>query len=121
MVSLDDTVCPDCGGYLAGYDHVKRIIRSKYGDRKFINIPRYRCKHCYRLHRAIPSYILPYKHYEIEVINGVVEGLITSDTLGFEDYPCEITMKRWCADKPTEYVLTKRASYLRMAVERRSM
>ena len=29
------------------------------------------------------------------MIRGVLEGLITSDTLGFEDYPCEATMANW--------------------------
>lgn len=95
MVEQGSVVCPNCGGYLSGYDHVKRIVRSKYGDRKFVNIPRYRCKRCKRLHRAIPSYILPYKQYETDIIQGVIEGLITSDTLGFEDFPCEMTVTRW--------------------------
>lgn len=97
MVEMGARSCPNCGGHLVGYDHVKRIFRTKYGDRKFVNIPRYRCKRCKRLHRAIPSYILPYKQYETEIIQGVIEGLITSDTLGFEDHPCEMTMTRWRA------------------------
>lgn len=37
----------------------------------------------------------PYKQYEAELISGVLEGLITVETLDFEDYPCESTMKRW--------------------------
>lgn len=37
----------------------------------------------------------PYKQYEAEIIDGVREGLIDSSTLGFEDYPSEMTMKRW--------------------------
>lgn len=39
-------------------------------------------------------YIL-FKHYEADIIDGVVEGLIGPDTLGYEDFPCEETMKRW--------------------------
>lgn len=39
--------------------------------------------------------IYPYKQYESEIIDGVIEGLITCDTVGFEDYPCELTMIRW--------------------------
>ena len=30
-----------------------------------------------------------------KIIDGVIEGLITCDTVGFEDYPCELTMIRW--------------------------
>lgn len=43
--------------------------------------------------------MLPYKQYEAEVIIGVLEGLITCETLGFEDYPCEMTMSRWIAQE----------------------
>lgn len=99
MVDVGVMVCPNCGGYLSGYDHVSRIIRTKGGDSSFIKVCRYRCKRCNRLHRAIPDCILPYKRYETEVIRGVIEGLITCETLGYEDYPCELTMKRWCAQR----------------------
>lgn len=95
MIRIGVRVCPDCGGYLSGYDHVQRIVRTKYGNRNFVDIPRYRCRRCKRLHRAIPAYILPHKQYETEIVRGVVEGLITCETLGFEDYPCELTMKHW--------------------------
>ena len=30
---------------------------------------------------------------------GVIEGLITPETLGYEDYPCEMTMHRWMNEK----------------------
>ena len=46
----------------------------------------------------LPDYILPYKHYESEIIFGVLEGLIDLDTYGYEDYPCETTMNRWRAE-----------------------
>lgn len=47
------------------------------------------------IHRFLPECVHPYKQYDAEIIDGVIEGLIDSDTLGFEDYPCEMTMKRW--------------------------
>ncbi|MEQ2698093.1 DUF6431 domain-containing protein, partial [Hungatella hathewayi] len=46
-------------------------------------------------HRELPDYIFPYKQYEAEVIRGVLEGFITCETYGYEDYPCEMTMVRW--------------------------
>ena len=59
---------------------------------------------------AVPELIFPYKQYEAEVIIGVLEGFITCETIGFEDYPCEMTMVRWQAqDWTTEVVLTKRS------------
>lgn len=95
MVFDDDLICPKCSGRLTYYDSVKRIIKTKYGAVRRICVKRYVCTECGSVHRRIPDHILPYKHYEKEVVTGVVEGLITSDTLGFEDKPSEMTMKRW--------------------------
>lgn len=77
------------------YDKVKRLVRTKKGEKYDITVQRYYCKSCKRYVRDIPEDILPYKRYERELIEGVKEGLITADTLGFEDYPCEKQMKRW--------------------------
>ena len=49
--------------------------------------------------RELGGLFFPYKQYEAEVIFGVLEGLITCETLGFEDYPCEMTMLRWLSQK----------------------
>ena len=48
-----------------------------------------------QIRRELPDYISPYKQYEAEVIRGVLEGFITCETYGYEDYPCEMTMARW--------------------------
>ena len=93
MITNDVSTCPKCGGDLKYYDRVTRIVRTK--GRKTWKIPMRR---------------LPYKQYEAEVIIGVLEGFITCETIGFEDYPCEMTMVRWQAqDWTTEVVLTKRS------------
>lgn len=95
MVRVKETTCPICGGNLKYYDSVKRIVRSKGRSTKWVYIRRLRCCGCNTLHRELPDYIFPYKQYEAEVIKGVLSGVITSDTLGYEDYPCEMTMFRW--------------------------
>jgi len=97
MVSVGGTVCPKCGGQLKHYDTVKRIVRTKGRKTWWIAVRRLRCARCGALHRELPELIFPYKQYESEVISGVLEGLITCETLGFEDYPCECTMIRWRA------------------------
>ncbi|MCD8141819.1 MAG: DUF6431 domain-containing protein [Clostridiales bacterium] len=99
MVFDNESTCPDCGGALKYYDSVYRIVRTKRRDTRWVKIHRLRCYKCGRIHRALPDYILPYKQYETDVILGVCEGLITRETLGFEDYPCELTMARWRAQK----------------------
>ena len=95
MISVNESSCPICGGNLKYYDTVRRIVRTRARLMKKAYIRRFSCQQCGHVHRELPDYIFPYKQYEAEVIVGVVEGLITSSTLGFEDYPCEMTMKRW--------------------------
>ena len=91
----NDIHCPDCGKEMSHYDSVRRLVKGKDGTRYEIKLKRYRCKNCGKIHRQIPDKILPYKQYEAEIIQGVVEGSITPFLLDFEDYPCEMTMKRW--------------------------
>lgn len=99
MVYKNQYNCPICAGELVYYDKVNRIIRTKYGKNQWVKIRRLRCMKCGKLHREIPKFIFPYKQYEAEIIKGVLEGLITPYTLGFEDYPCEMTMERWKTQK----------------------
>ena len=64
------------------------------GRKHWYKIPRCRCEHCGALHRMIPDFLIPFKHYETEVIGGVLEKVITPDTAP-DDGPCEMTMLRW--------------------------
>ena len=107
MIGEHESTCPCCGGSLKYYDHVKRIVRTKNRATKRIVIRRLSCRSCGALHRELPSFIFPYKQYESEVIKGVLEGFITSDTLGYEDYPCEATMIRWINTHNLQVMLWK--------------
>lgn len=95
MVALNDSFCPNCGGYLKYYDSVYRIVRTRKRITKKILLRRMRCLSCYKIHRELTNDILPFKQYEKEVVIGVIEGLIDSSTYGFEDYPCESTIYIW--------------------------
>ena len=99
MIRNNELTCPKCGGALKYYDKVKRIVRTKGRTSKRVKIRRLKCVKCGAIHRELPDYILPYKQYEVEVIRGVLEGFITCETLGYEDYPCETTMIRWMSQK----------------------
>lgn len=99
MIKINEKYCPICKNKLKYYDSVKRIVKTKSGKTKKIVIRRLRCSSCKSLHRELPGSILPYKEYESEIIMGVIEGLITPETLGYEDYPCEMTMHRWMNEK----------------------
>lgn len=100
-------ICPHCGGQTHYYDKAKRIVKGKYGESKKIYVYRYRCSQCGEIHRVIPDTLIPFKHYEKEVIQGVIEGTITPETLGFEDYPSEMTMHRWRKDSSTDQIPIK--------------
>lgn len=103
--------CIKCDRMMKRYDGVERIIRRKGNKVDHIIIERYRCPKCGSIHRILPDSLYPYKQYESDIIDGVIEGLIDSNTLGFEDYPCEMTMKRWRkeidnCEFSTEFVFT---------------
>ncbi len=106
MISDNQSICPKCGGQLKYYDKVQRLVRTKFGNKKWVTIRRLRCCKCRAVHRELPDFIFPYKQYEADIIIGVLEGLITRETLGFEDYPCEMTMIRWRSFPPRLFLLT---------------
>lgn len=93
-----NVACPKCGGKTINYGRVKRVVRTKSRETRIIFVQRVKCQVCGRVSRVLPDSIVPYKQYEKEVITGVQEGLIDSGILGFEDYPCEMTMRRWKKD-----------------------
>ena len=74
---------------------------------KWIYIQRKRCQRCGAIHRELPECVFPYKQYDAEIIRGVVDGHITTDTIGYEDYPCEITMIRWKSSHELQLLLRK--------------
>ena len=95
MVISNGSNCPDCGSFLKYYDEVHRIVRTKGGNKYWIKIRRFKCNFCNKIHRELPDFIFPYKHYEADIIKGVLDGSITSEDYEYEDYPCDTTMKRW--------------------------
>jgi len=103
MVKVGEITCPKCGADLKYYDTVRRTVRTKQRKVRRAYIRRLRCPVCGSIHRELPSFIFPFKQYEKEIILGVLDGLITPETLGFEDYPCEATMQYWLNNPPSSY------------------
>jgi transcription elongation factor Elf1 len=99
MVSDNVTICPICGGRLYYYSTTKRIIKYGGGIKSQVYISRLHCKTCGREHRALPSYILPYKHYDADIIRGFRLGKYSTDEIAFENYPSESTVRRWQNEK----------------------
>lgn len=108
MATSDATKCTSCGGVLKHYDKVKRILRTKGGVKRTVEICRLRCESCRAIRRVLPDFIFPYKHYEAEIIKGVLDGFITPLVFGYEDYPCDMTMRRWTRENNISFYEDKR-------------
>jgi len=77
-------------------DRVKRHTRQKGGKKVWFEIERYKYESCCRLHRAIPAFLTPFKHYCLGLITAVLDGRILPREYEEEhNYPIEITMERW--------------------------
>ncbi len=99
MVIKGALICPYCSGLLKYYDTVRRIIRIKERKTYWVKIRRLKCNNCGTVHRELPAFIFPYKQYHAKIIFNVLSERITYETLGYEDYPCEMTMNRWRTQK----------------------
>lgn len=95
MIRNNELVCPNCGGYLKSYDSVRRVVRGKKGSKNRIKLRRLVCVRCGSTHRELPSYLVPYRQYSIQIIEGFLSGTITSFDLDYEDYPCDSTIAKW--------------------------
>ena len=93
--SEEEPVCPICQNKLKFRDWRRRISLKEGREVTWIMIRRLYCKKCRRLHNELPDILSPYKHYEAETIEGVVDGFVLPDDRGSETYPCEATMNRW--------------------------
>lgn len=94
--SREDPICPCCGAKLVYRDRRRRIMKEAGGERKDIMCRRLKCNNCQRITIELPDKLLiPYKHYQNNIIQDVIDEYIDSDDIGYEDYPCELTMQRW--------------------------
>ena len=87
--------CPVCMEELSYRDSCKRILLQKGHERHVCIIRRMKCSQCGTLHRELPDFLVPYKHYTAEIISGVLDGQVTPDDEDSMDYPCEMSMQRW--------------------------
>lgn len=88
-------ICRKCNTEMKHRDYVKRLVRTENGQKNWIKIERVICPNCHTITRVLPDYILPFKHYTKDIVDGVLNGDISPEQIEYEDYPSEITMKRW--------------------------
>ncbi len=87
--------CPKCRHIMEYRDSRIRTRKHEGGERDLLMIRRFRCTKCHRLHNELPDCLVPYKHYDAEVISGVIDGVVTCEDKDSEDYPSVITILRW--------------------------
>jgi hypothetical protein len=98
--SNEEPVCPDCGGKLEKKDWVKRIKKNAGGQTEKRMIERRRCTNpnCRKCHRLLPDDQVPFKHYDVGLIERIIDDDLTEEeALAAEDRPCDDTKTRWRA------------------------
>lgn len=94
IISSEVHICPKCGGELRVKDYRERQGWSKYGDKHHYLLRRLQCKKCGAVHIELPYMLIPYKRYDAEAIESVLNG---------EDSDCVASirtkkrLKRWYA------------------------
>ena len=88
-------ICEKCGGALAHYDRVDRVVRTGFGKRYSEPIERMRCRKCGATFRQIPDKLYARKQYEASIIDGFLSGALDISMLEYEDYPTEQTIQNW--------------------------
>lgn len=95
LTLLEEPRCPCCSTKLKFTDHVARHRKIEGGIKEWYLIERRSCPAGCGLFRVLTEFLFPYKHYDADIITGVLNGTVTPEKNGFEDYPCEKTMERW--------------------------
>lgn len=78
-------------------DKRRRIHRLSGGKTEWYLINRLKCtgENCGRLHNELPECLSPYKHYDTQLIEDVLDGVVSEEDTECEDYPSEQTMNHW--------------------------
>lgn len=79
--------------YLSGFMY--HIRKKESGVKEQLVIRRFHCKNCHSYHSELPDCIVPYKHYEMKVISGILNNVIKLDDLDYEDYEPFASLFRW--------------------------
>ena len=97
VVSKEIPHCPFCGKSMKFAHHADRHEKLAGGTMKWYLIEVWKCDGCtvQKMHRALPDFLAPYKHYNVDIITDVIDDVIGSDDPGYENYPSEKTMFRW--------------------------
>jgi len=74
IISLATSICPLCAGFMKHRDRKKRDVMNLIGEVRHFSLRRLLCLVCGKLHTEIPDIIQPFKHYDSETIQCVLDG-----------------------------------------------
>jgi len=94
IISLITSICPLCNGFLKHRDCKKRNVLNLIGETRHFSLRRLLCLMCGKLHTEIPDIIQPFKHYDSETIQSVLDD----DKKSKECAADNSTISRWKAD-----------------------
>lgn len=88
-------ICPECNHLLKYRDRVLRGQKQIGGERKLYMINRMQCTNgsCRKLHRQLTDEMIKFKQYAAEIIEDVIDGVISEED-GLKN-PCDGSMKHW--------------------------
>lgn len=96
MENIISASCKNCGSTdLRLRRYVWRKIKDVNGMSRSVKVPQLICNNCNTTMRHLPTNLMPYKQYERDIIEGVINGSITSSLVYGGEYPSEETMKLW--------------------------
>ena len=69
--------CPNCSESIAmwRYGYRLRKVRDFNANTYWVKIPKYRCPKCKKVYHTIPSFLIPYKHYDRSTITKIQNGI----------------------------------------------
>ena len=93
IISLATSICPLCAGFLKHRDRKPRDVKNLIGEVRHFSLRRLLCTACEKLHTEIPDIIQPFKHYDSETIQNVIDNTELSKDCVADDS----TISRWKA------------------------
>ncbi len=88
--SAEIVPCPCCGKLLIVIGSRHRVWFQSSGGRSKLIIRRLRCESCFKIHHELPDLLVPYKRYDAESIEGVLNEPPRTDIAVDES-----TLLRW--------------------------
>jgi len=94
IISLAPSNCPLCSGVVYHRDYRERDVKRLNGEVWHFSLRRLLCDICMKLHTELPDIIQPYKRYDSETIQSVLDGSEKAEDCVADNS----TIRRWKAD-----------------------